>query len=261
MARLQDFQAVTPSDSDNLLVVQATGQGLATVGSTLGAKMDKSNPSGTGALSLNRSGTTGTNSVALGQECTSTGLTSSAMGYQTKASGDFAFSEGYKTEAKGSASHAFGSGTIANHSGQFVFGQYNNEDTNSNPVSLRGDYIEIVGKGIDENTRSNARTLDWSGNEVLAGGLKINSTEKVSAIKKATATGTTDANGVLWTNISVSSKWVLNAYMDIGSNIDRFVQIGVKNGLYGFRCSNSTITATVSSAGVTVYYYYIDAVS
>lgn len=42
MARLQDFQTVTPSDSDNLLVVQATGQGLATVGSTIGNKAHKS---------------------------------------------------------------------------------------------------------------------------------------------------------------------------------------------------------------------------
>lgn len=43
MARLQDFQTVTPSASDNLLIVQSTGQGLASVGSTLGIKADKSN--------------------------------------------------------------------------------------------------------------------------------------------------------------------------------------------------------------------------
>lgn len=42
MARLQDFQTVTPSASDNILIVQPTGQGLATFGSTVGAKADKS---------------------------------------------------------------------------------------------------------------------------------------------------------------------------------------------------------------------------
>jgi hypothetical protein len=42
MARLQDFQSVTPSASDNLLVVQATGQGLAPFGSTIGNKALKS---------------------------------------------------------------------------------------------------------------------------------------------------------------------------------------------------------------------------
>lgn len=31
MARLQDFQSVTPQDTDKLLIVQATGQGLATI--------------------------------------------------------------------------------------------------------------------------------------------------------------------------------------------------------------------------------------
>ena len=42
MARLQDFQTVTPTDNDNLLVVQATGQGLASFGSTIGNKAPKS---------------------------------------------------------------------------------------------------------------------------------------------------------------------------------------------------------------------------
>ena len=42
MARLQDFQPVTPTNSDNLLVVQATGQGLAPFGSTIGNKAPKS---------------------------------------------------------------------------------------------------------------------------------------------------------------------------------------------------------------------------
>ena len=42
MARLQDFQQVTPSASDNLLIVQSTGQGLATFGSTIGSKAPKS---------------------------------------------------------------------------------------------------------------------------------------------------------------------------------------------------------------------------
>lgn len=42
MARLQDFHTVTPTDSDNLLIVQTTGQGLAPVGSTIGNKVPRS---------------------------------------------------------------------------------------------------------------------------------------------------------------------------------------------------------------------------
>lgn len=139
MARLQDFQTVTPTDSDNLLVVQATGQGLASVGSTLGAKLDKANPTGTGSLSLNRQGNT----------------------------------------AVGTNSSALGTGAIANHLAQHVFGEYNLADTSTAQPTSRGNYVEIVGKGTGNNSRSNARTLDWSGNEVLAGGLKINGRQDV----------------------------------------------------------------------------------
>lgn len=42
MARLQDFQTVTPASTDNILIVQPTGQGLATFGSTIGSKASKS---------------------------------------------------------------------------------------------------------------------------------------------------------------------------------------------------------------------------
>ena len=59
MARLQDFQSVSPSSSDNLLIVQATGQGLASFGSTIGNKAPKSDlasPSITG--STNNTGST-----------------------------------------------------------------------------------------------------------------------------------------------------------------------------------------------------------
>jgi hypothetical protein len=33
--------------------------------------------------------------------------------------------------------------------------------------------VEIVGKGTSSSARSNARTLDWNGNEVLAGKLTV----------------------------------------------------------------------------------------
>ena len=48
MARLQDFQTVTPTSSDKLLVVQSQGQGLVPYGS----KLDSANPTGTGTLTM-----------------------------------------------------------------------------------------------------------------------------------------------------------------------------------------------------------------
>ena len=53
MARLQDFQTVTPTSSDKLLVVQSQGQGLVSYGDTIGAKMDKTNPTGSGTFTFN----------------------------------------------------------------------------------------------------------------------------------------------------------------------------------------------------------------
>lgn len=72
----------------------------------------------------------------------------------------------------GDLSHAEGNGTTANHMSQHVFGEYNILDPSENASTIRGIYVEIVGNGTS-STRSNARTLDWTGNEVLAGKLTI----------------------------------------------------------------------------------------
>ena len=75
--------------------------------------------------------------------------------------------------ASGDYSHAEGIAMTANHRSQHVFGEYNAADTSAALVSERGDYIEIVGNGYDEYSRSNARTLDWYGNETLGGNLTV----------------------------------------------------------------------------------------
>lgn len=94
---------------------------------------------------------------------------SHAEGYYTTASGQMSHSEGRETTASGSVSHAGGRGTIANHLAQHVFGKYNIADPSTAASNANGNYIEIVGNGTADNARSNARTLDWDGNEVLAG--------------------------------------------------------------------------------------------
>ena len=92
--------------------------------------------------------------------------------------------------ALGDGSHVEGRGTIAAGRSQHVFGEYNIIDTTSHMlypgfnmttgelVELTGSsndtYVEIVGNGSSSSSRSNARTLDWNGNEVLAGNLTIN---------------------------------------------------------------------------------------
>ena len=163
MARLQDFQTVTPTSSDKLLVVQSQGQGLVPYGS----KLDSANPTGTGSLSLNRKSGTGTgeNSVAAGTQVEASGVAARANGSTTTASGNMSSADGY--------------GTIAQRRSNHVFGEWNVADTGGTGETTKGNYIEIVGKGSSTNNRSNARTLDWSGNEVLAGDCTIKGNQSV----------------------------------------------------------------------------------
>ena len=102
-----------------------------------------------------------------------TGAQSHAEGYYTTASGNYAHAEGSNTEVSGMFAHVEGLRTIANHESQHVFGEYNIADPSSATASNRGNYVEIVGNGTSSSARSNARTLDWDGNEVLSGKLTV----------------------------------------------------------------------------------------
>lgn len=112
-------------------------------------------------------------SHAEGGGTTASGITSHAEGNGTTASSNYSHAEGGQTTASGQASHAEGTSTIANHASQHVFGEFNVEDSSTNASYQRGNYVEIVGNGSTANSRSNARTLDWQGNEQLAGSLTL----------------------------------------------------------------------------------------
>ena len=146
------------------------------------SKMDKYNPTGTGAFSLNRAENTpiGAYSTAEGLGATASGYYSHAEGYATEAGGAMSHAEGNITKALGNNSHAEGEGTKAQRKSNHTFGEYNIADTGGANPSVKGTYIEIVGNGTSDESRSNARTLDWSGNEVLAGGLKVNGNKDVA---------------------------------------------------------------------------------
>lgn len=150
-------------------------------------KMDKVNPTGSGSFSLNRlaESSVGDCSFAEGYNCTAGGLDAHAEGYYTKANGryshaegnqttatsDSAHAEGQYTYASGVGSHSSGIDTYAKRRAHFVFGEGNLLDSVGSTSSDKGQYIEIVGNGTYSN-RSNARTLDWEGNQWLAGNLQ-----------------------------------------------------------------------------------------
>lgn len=113
----------------------------------------------------------GNDSHAEGINTTASGYNSHAEGSNTKTSGNASHAEGYSTDASGYFSHAEGEFTKAKHRSQHVFGRYNIEDPSSSDTNVYGTYIEIVGNGTMSNVRSNARTLDWNGNEWLKGSI------------------------------------------------------------------------------------------
>lgn len=115
---------------------------------------------------------------AEGRATVASGHTSHAEGYGTTASGDDAHAEGYDTTAGGESSHAEGiwseatgmyshaqnEFTIAQRANQTAIGMYNVADTTGLDETNLGDYVLIIGNGTSNNARSNALTVDWTGN-------------------------------------------------------------------------------------------------
>ena len=122
----------------------------------------------------NSSTASGSGAVALGNMNTVSGMSSLAGNVMNTVSGNYSAAFGAQNTVSGSYSVAFGSANIVNHAGQFVFGLCNAVDPSTNPSYASGNYIEIVGNGSSNNNRSNARTLDWSGNERLKGDVYVN---------------------------------------------------------------------------------------
>ena len=100
---------------------------------------------------------------------TDIGASSHAEGYNTTASRDASHAEGGYTTASGYASHAEGYKTTASADYQHIEGVYNIDD------GANGDKLHIVGNGTSLK-RSNAHTLDKSGNAWYAGDVYVGST-------------------------------------------------------------------------------------
>ena len=143
-------------------------------------------------------------SHAEGNETTASGTSSHAEGTIVTASGTSSHAEGFNTTASGSYSHTEGHKTTATHKSQHVFGEFNELDPSSALSSSRGTYIEIVGKGADENTRSNARTLDWQGNEMLTGTLTIGGASGATLKVESGVLKVSFDGGTTWLTVSAS---------------------------------------------------------
>ena len=163
----------------------------------------KDNPKCSGSFSLNRypDSVVGSYSFAEGYMGKATGKYSHAEGNETEASGESSHAEGNETEASGKYSHAEGRWTIASSNYQHVQGRGNVPDDSNT-------YLQIVGNGRDFASRSNASTIDWSGNAWYAGDVYVGSTSgtnKDSGSKKlATADLTNIDNATFKSKVEAS---------------------------------------------------------
>jgi hypothetical protein len=119
----------------------------------------------------------GYNATAEGHKNMALGYAAHAEGRENYALGDYSHAEGAYNETNGHASHVEGYGNVSASNYQHVEGKFNVEDN-------EGVYVHIVGNGDSNTNRSNAHTLDWSGNAWFAGnvmGKQANVTEQLEA--------------------------------------------------------------------------------
>lgn len=164
----------TPTEDMDLANKKYVDDAIANVGTNTGEPIDlsayatKDSPVFINSISMGRieNSVVGNSSVALGYNLTSSGTYSYAEGYSTLSNGIASHTEGYCTKAEGMGSHAEGMYTFAASDYQHVEGRYNIKDGT-------GKYVHIVGNGDGESKKSNAYTLDWSGNGVFAGKVTV----------------------------------------------------------------------------------------
>lgn len=113
----------------------------------------------------NNANATGHHSHAQGINVVANGVGSHAEGYGAKAMGRYSHAEGNGSIALGDQSHAGGSGTHAGQSDQTVIGTYNVVGTSG---------LLVIGNGTSDSNRSNALTVDSSGNVETAGDVTAN---------------------------------------------------------------------------------------
>lgn len=103
----------------------------------------------------------GINSHAEGASTTAIGYESHSEGNNTLALGNCSHAEGLNTKATGRFSHVQGEYTIAVSECSTIIGRYNDPSEHA--------YCALqIGNGNDPSSRSNALTVDWSGDVYLA---------------------------------------------------------------------------------------------
>ena len=205
----------------------------------------------------------GYSSHAEGGSNVASGEASHAEGEDNTASGAISHAEGQYTTASGLFSHSQNWHTIAQRKSQTVIGEYNSLDT-TGTTTTRGDYAVIVGNGTADNARSNALTVDWSGNVEAAGDVTDGAGNTLSSL---ITTQTYDLGAVSYTAGTIgtvgttkTTSITKSGYTPIAVSVE-FVSTSVVSFIPFFNTAKDTVythyVRRQSTAYSTTYHAYL----
>ena len=216
-----------PANGSEIEVTYRSQHGASAKAYTMGTRADGS-LEGEQSVAIGKMNVaSGVNSIAIGSQAEATAYASKSFGTLTKATNLYSHAEGWSSVAGGQMSHAQNRHTIAQGESQTALGKYNVAD---------GVSAVIIGNGTADNARSNALTVDWSGNVNIASGAKykINGTNlsasDVGAVALSDKYTRSSTGDLAWTNqtdgdAKVIAKSALafwnGAYAGSGSNLSK----------------------------------------
>ena len=234
----------------------ANGAGSHAEGSATIALGTDSHAEGINTRALgNNSHAEGNATVAQGKNASATGNSTAAIGDNQHASGMYNVVDSYNNWATWTANTEYAVGDkvkrqVDNQWVGYICKTANSDSSFSTAkwtsVEGRMNFAELVGNGSSDSTRSNARALDWEGNEYLAGDIYVNA--------NADSTGGTALGAALASKVS-----------DVQVNGTSVVSNGVanipimSNSVPGVAKTNDAIGLKLNASGEVYIYKATDA--
>jgi len=187
----------------------------------------------------------GGDSHAEGANTRATNSYTHAEGQLTYATGEASHAEGISSRAEGRATHAQNLGTYAVGETQTAIGKYNATDNTS---------ALIIGNGTADDARSNALTVDWSGNVSAAGAVSATDGTFTGALSADSATlanplpaasgGTGKTTGLQWRSLGS-----FTGTNSLAINLSAYSEVMVAakfNHTFNSQTSHKLVTAVVA---------------